>query len=119
MKKLAVLIVAAVVLASLTTSYAQCGGGACAAGATAKACPSGACDAALSKLKLTDEQQNKLAALKEECSKVGCSEESKAKFCAGLKEILTPKQLDQFKAAAKKAGVDCPLVSGGCCKAKS
>jgi len=120
MKRLTVLIVAAVVLTGLSASYAQCGRGGCPlAGASAKACPSGCdvCATAMEKLALTDEQKTKVAALKEECSKVGCPLTSRAKFCAGLKEILTAKQLAQVTAACKKAGVkNCPLTSpGGSC----
>lgn len=120
MKRLAVLIVAALVLTGLDAGYAQCGGSCPLAGAAAKACPSGCdvCTAAMGKLDLTDEQKAKIATLKEECAKIGCPLTSRAKFSSGLKEILTPKQLAQVTAACKKAGAkNCPLTSpGGSCR---
>jgi len=121
MKKLAVLIVAAAVLAGFATGYAQCGAGGCAvvAGVNA-ACPCGPCGAALDKMKLTDEQKEKLATLTAECSKVECPKARKVKYCSTLTEILTPKQLAQVKAACQKADAkDCPLLGasgGGCSK---
>lgn len=118
MKRLIVLAVATLVLTGLSASYAQCGGSCPLAGA-AKACPSAcnACTVAMEKLDLTAEQKAKVAALKEECSKIGCPLTGRAKFCAGLKEILTPQQLAQVTAACKQAGVkNCPLTSpvGNC-----
>ncbi|MCX7827317.1 MAG: hypothetical protein N2689_17440, partial [Verrucomicrobiae bacterium] len=106
----------AIVLTALNASYAQCGGGGCSiSGAKADvSCPCGPCGAALDKMQLTDEQKEKLAILTADCSKVECPKAMRGKFCAGLKEILTPQQLNQVKAACKKAGVDCPMFSGGC-----
>lgn len=120
MKRLTALIVAALILTCLSASHAQCGGSCPLAGAAAKACPSGCdvCTAAMGKLDLTDEQKARVATLKEECAKVGCPLTGRAKFCAGLKEILSPKQFAQMTATCKKAEAkNCPLTSsGGSCR---
>ena len=112
MKRLMVLTAAAAfVIGALTV---QAGEGCCAAGKAklqAKAEGKAGCGDILSKLNLTEEQKTKVAALKKECDASKCSEAGKAKFMAGLKEILTPEQLAQCEAECKKAGAEksCPM----------
>lgn len=109
MKRLIALTVVAV-LAMGAAAFA--GEGCCAAGKAktqAKADGKSGCSDVFSKLNLTDEQKTKVAALKKECDATKCSEASRAKFMAGLKEILTPEQLAQCEAECKKAGISsCP-----------
>ena len=111
MKRILGLMLAGVLLLGTTAAFAAegCGGGAADAPKAAKC---SLCDAALSKMKLTDDQKTKIAALKEECQKVGCSIKGREKCLAGLKEILTAEQFAEVKAATEKAG------KGGCGAAK-
>ncbi len=107
MKKVFAFTVAVAVLAGAASVYA--GEGCCAAG-KAKAEAKAGCGDMFSKLNLTDEQKAKVAALKKECDESKCTEAARAKFMAGLKEILTPEQLAQCEAQCKKAGVSaCPM----------
>ena len=70
------------------------------------------CGDMFSKLNLTDDQKTKLAALREECDKTGCTQTSHGKFMEGVKSILTPDQLTQWKADCEKArqGASCPYM---------
>src|SRR5438093_8774845 len=87
-------------MAALTFgSAAAYAGGDCCPGAKAGASD---CGAAFASLNLSDEQKSKIAALKQECDKEGCSEAALEKFTKGLADILTPEQLAQFKAACEK-----------------
>ncbi len=107
MKRVLAFAVAVAVLTGAASLYA--GEGCCAAG-KAKTEAKAGCSDIFSKLNLTDEQKAKVAALKKECDESKCTEAARAKFMAGLKEILTPEQLAQCEAQCKKAGVSaCPM----------
>jgi len=109
MKKLLAFAVAAVIGIGMTSAFA--GDGCCMSG-KAKGDAKAGCGDMFSKLSLTEAQKTKLAELKKECDATKCTEASKAKFMAGLKEILTPEQLAQCEAECKKAGVSsgCPMM---------
>src|SRR5262245_38136318 len=103
MKQLLMAVVVGTILAGTATVFA--GEGCCMSKATsAKAgAKSGApCGDALSKLKLTDDQKAKVAALEAECGKTACTETSRAKMIKGLEGILTADQLAEFKAEIAK-----------------
>lgn len=111
MKRMIGLILAAVMLTGASVVYA--GGACCPAGKDAKAVKKDGCGDAFSKLNLTEDQKKKLAALKSECDKAGCSEESRAKFMSGVKGILTEEQLAQCKAECEKSSKGgCPMMKG-------
>lgn len=56
------------------------------------------CEDKLAKLNLTDEQKAKVAGLKDECEKAGCTDASMAAFAKALDGILTTEQLAALKA---------------------
>jgi Spy/CpxP family protein refolding chaperone len=101
---------AAVVL--LGAVAVQAGGDACCkAGKSAQAGGKG-CDAALSQLKLTDEQQAKIATLKTECTQGEWTKESRAKFMKGVQGVLTAEQYTEFQSLCEKhaKGGVCPIT---------
>jgi Spy/CpxP family protein refolding chaperone len=107
MKRVLAFVVAAVVGFGVTSAFA---GEGCCAAAKAKAEAKAGCGDMFAKLNLTDEQKAKVAALKKDCDETKCTEAARAKFMAGLKEILTPEQLAQCEAQCKKAGASgCPM----------
>lgn len=79
--------------ALLATSPLHAGDGAECTRASAEQCAD-----KFAKLNLSEEQKAKVAALKEDCEKEGCTEASEAKMQKGLEEILTKEQLAQWKA---------------------
>jgi hypothetical protein len=101
MTKFVTLICAAVVVA-VGTAYA--GDGCCPSKKAKAAAKADGCAAGFSKLNLTADQQAKVAALKADCDKEGCSETSKAEFIKGLEGILTAEQLAQCKELCAKDG---------------
>jgi Spy/CpxP family protein refolding chaperone len=113
MKKVLGFAVAAMMLAGGSSVFA--GAACCAAGkakSEAKVSKAG-CGDIFAKLDLTEEQRAELEALKAECDEAGCTIESREKFMSGLKEILTPEQLEQCKALCEKAkGSACPFMKG-------
>ncbi|MBM3859073.1 MAG: hypothetical protein FJ395_05420 [Verrucomicrobia bacterium] len=107
MKKVIGMIVAAVVLISASAVFAQCGG--CPSQAKAKS--DKPCCVALEKVKLTDAQQAKVAALQSECKGISCPVATQKKMAKELKTILDKKQYKQWEQAcadAKKSGGTCP-----------
>jgi uncharacterized protein HemX len=110
-RNLAVAIVGAL---ALGTASVYAGSACCAAGkakTTAKAEAKAGCGDIFAKLNLTDEQKAKLAALKAECDKQACSVTGRQKYWKGVKEILTPAQLEACRAECEKAGIkDCPIA---------
>ena len=108
MKKLLACLVAAVVGIGAVSAFA---GEGCGMAGKTKADAKAGCGEMWSKLNLTDDQRAKIAELKKECDATKCSETSKAKYMAGMKQILTPEQLTQCEAECKKAGVStCPMM---------
>jgi hypothetical protein len=110
MKKLIALTLAGTMLLGGSMVYA---GSACcpAKSKEAKAGKDAYCSDVLSKLNLTDDQKKKVAALREECDKGGCTEAGKGKYYQGLKEILTPEQLTQCKSECEKVNKSaCPFM---------
>jgi Spy/CpxP family protein refolding chaperone len=115
MKRLLAFAVAGVVALGAASVFA--GGACCAAGKdkkiSAKADGKAGCGDVFAKLNLTDEQKTKLAALKAECDKEGCSEASHTKFMKGMKEILTAEQLALCESECKKETKSgCPYMKG-------
>ena len=107
MKKVLAFAVAVVVGFVATSTFA---GEGCGGADKAKAEGKAGCGDVLSKLNLTEAQKAQVAELKKECDATKCSETSKAKFTAGLKQILTPEQLALCEAECKKNGVSiCPM----------
>jgi hypothetical protein len=112
MMKFKVAVVAAVMAAGAVWSV-QAGPGCCPASkAKAEAAkPAQGCRAALSGLKLTDEQQTKVNALLAECDKGGCSETTCAKMMEGMKGVLSEEQFNSFKSNCDKgAKSGCPMM---------
>lgn len=113
MKHIVALTIAATILLGGSLSYA---GSACCSGGShgrtgAKANKDFYCSDVLSKLNLSDDQKKKIADLKAECDKQGCSESTQTKYWNGIKEILTPEQLSQCKSECEKAHkTACPLL---------
>jgi Spy/CpxP family protein refolding chaperone len=112
MKKVLGLVLMGALLFGASMSYA---GGACCAAkgdkTQAKASKDAYCSDVLSKLNLTDDQKKKIADLKAECDKGGCSADGQAKYMKGLKEILTAEQIEQCKAECEKAHkTACPFT---------
>lgn len=108
MKKLFGWMLAAVVLASASTLlFAQCGSGS----APKSDKP---CCVALEKIKLTDEQKAKVAALQEECKGISCPVATQKKMAKELKSILTEKQYKQWEKACAEA----QKANAGCCGTK-
>ncbi len=113
--KFKVAVVAAVLTAGVVLSV-QAGPGCCPASkAKAEAAKSAqGCRAALSGLKLTDEQQTKINALLAECEKGGCSETTCAKMMEGMKGVLSEEQFNSFKSNCDKAAKPgCPMMQIG------
>lgn len=112
MNRIVITVVAAVAIAAATV--VQAGGGCCpgkqanTASAVGPAAKQG-CGAFLAKLNLTEDQQAKVAALKEQCDKGGCTAENHAKFMEELKGILTAEQLAECRAICEKAQA-CPVA---------
>jgi len=108
MKKVFGWILAAVVLASVSAVYAGCGS--CPGDAKKSSKP---CCVALEKIKLSDTQKTKVAALQDECKGISCPIATQKKMAESLKGILNEKQYAQWEkaCAATKA-------SGGSCGAK-
>jgi hypothetical protein len=110
MKKVFGWILAAVVLTSASAVYAGCGS----CGADAKKCDK-PCSVALDKLKLSDAQKAKVAALKDECKGISCPKATQAKMATSLKGILTEQQYQQWeKACASTKKADGCGTGGGC-----
>jgi Spy/CpxP family protein refolding chaperone len=109
MKRMIGIVVAAAVVSGVAAVYA---GDACCAAGKAKAGATGSCAGMFSGLKLSDEQQAKVDALVKECQGAKCTEESRAKFMAGVKGVLTAEQYTEWQAQcdkAKKSGA-CPVT---------
>ncbi len=99
----------AAVLVSAASTYA--GDGCCPSGKASAKAAAGQCGAGFTKLNLTEEQQAKVAALKAECDKEGCTEASRAKMTKGLEGILNADQFAQWKAmcAKESKAAGCPM----------
>lgn len=108
MKKVFGWMMAAVVLSAATMAFAADKEKGCCSAKEKKTC----CEAALSKLKLTDEQTAKVAALQKECEGIACQKACKKKMQEGLKSILTEDQYKEFQAACKEsvAKGTCPVA---------
>ncbi len=110
MRRLFATMIAGAMLAGGSIVYAD---GACCAGHgdSAKGDKAMTCNDTFSKLNLTEDQKSKLAALKADCMKTGCTPESRDKFMKGLKQILTADQYSQFQSACEKAAkAGCPMA---------
>ncbi|MDA1087789.1 MAG: hypothetical protein O2901_12345 [Verrucomicrobia bacterium] len=118
MKKLIVFVAAVMIVSFAAVAFA---GPACcpvtaaaakkAEGSTANVEKADACMDVLAELDLTKEQQEKLAALKTDCSEQKCSVSAATKLMAGVKQLLTPEQLEQCKTKCTAAGKkDCPML---------
>lgn len=107
MKRLLGMIVVAAVMISASAVYANCGS--CPGDAKAK-CDKPCC-VALEKVKLTDAQKTKVAALQTECKAISCPVATQKKMAKDLKGILNEKQYAQWEkgcASASKTGSCCP-----------
>src|SRR2546426_3122496 len=111
MKRLLAFAVAALVGLGAASVYA--GEGCCMSG-KAKSASGASCSDMFSKLKLSPEQQTKVAALKDECRKATSTSECHDIMSKGLQQILTPEQFAQWKADCDKA-----TKSGQCPYAKN
>ena len=111
MKKIVGLALVSVLVAGGIAVFA--GSGDCMSGKAAKSCsPMG------TSLKLTDEQQARVATLMRDCAKATSTSERRATCEAGMEKILTPEQFTQWKAMhdqASKTGA-CPTMGGGASK---
>ena len=112
MKKVFGWMLAAVVLTSASTVFANCG--TCEGGAKAKS--DKPCCVALEKVKLTDAQKTKVAALQDECKGISCPIATQKKMAESLKGILTDKQYQQWEkaCAATAKGDGCGAKTGNC-----
>jgi hypothetical protein len=111
MKKVFGWILAAVVLTSASAVYAGCGS----CGGDAKKCDKPCC-VALEKIKLTDAQKTKVAALQDECKGISCPIATQKKMAASLKGILNEKQYAQWEkaCAATSKGDGCGAKPSSC-----
>jgi hypothetical protein len=110
MKRVIGWILAAVVLTSASAVFANCG--TCGSGAKAKP----PCCVALEKVKLTDAQKTKVAALQTECKGISCPIATQKKMAEGLKGILNEKQYQQWEkaCAAASKGDGCGAKPSSC-----
>ena len=88
----------ALLMATLLSVASVYAGGAC----CSKVEKDGQISYTFASLNLSADQESKLKALEADCAKAGCTEESMNKFTSEAKEILTPEQFAQFKAACDK-----------------
>lgn len=112
-----------ITLVTIGAASARAGGACCPASAakgkdgakaTVTATATATCEVAdpFAKLNLSEDQKQKLAALRTECKAGKCTESASKKYNAGLKEILSADQLKQLgdagcggvKAEAKPVG---------------
>jgi len=110
MKNMIGLALASMWLVGAAGVYAHCGK--CPGDKPAAATEQKAACPAMGGLKLTDEQQQKVAALMAECGKATCTSECKTKCEAGMEKILTAEQFQTWKetcAKTAKAG-QCPAA---------
>jgi Spy/CpxP family protein refolding chaperone len=112
MKKIIGLCVAA--LAAVGVVRVQAGEGCCAAGKAKAQVKAGSCLDTFSGINLSEEQKAKLVALEKDCAAAKCTDESRAKFMKGAKEVLTPEQFTQWEAACKAQ-----KSSGGCTRSET
>jgi hypothetical protein len=91
---------ALIAAAMLTASSAFAGDGACCTKGAAN--PHSMACVNLASLNLTPDQKTKIEAWQAECTKAGCTKESRQTFLTRAKEILSPKQFTQLKEQCKK-----------------
>ena len=117
MKKLVGIVITVAVLAGVASVYA--GEMGCCAGA--KKTSASCCSATSAKLDLTADQQARIAALKDSCTKATSKSERIAMMSEGMARILTPAQYAQWQARCNttvKNG-QCPLSTAMSCGGKS
>jgi len=117
MKKLVGIVIAVAVLAGVASVYAG-DMGCCAAG---KKTSASCCSAMGAKMNLTADQQARVAALKDSCTKATSKSERIAMMSEGMARILTPAQYAQWKASCNMAvkNGQCPFTTATSCGGKS
>ena len=93
--------IAVVAAAMLTASPAFAGGKACCTKGVSNTEKTACAD--LAALNLTPDQKAKIEAWQAECTKAGCTKESRRTFLKQAKGILSAEQFAQLKAECKKS----------------